>query len=611
MNINKKKLITLFIFLGFIINSYGQSKAGRPNIILILSDDMGYSDLGCYGSNIQTPNLDALAKDGIKYTQFYNEARCCPSRASLMTGLYPHQTGIGWMTGSDQHLPGYRGDLNNHCVTIAQVLRQAGYSTYMVGKWHLSGDKTGRKTKKNWPLQRGFHKFYGIIKGAANYYDPGTLCRGNELISPFNDPKYKPKHYYFTNAITDNAVKFIEEDKGTKPFFICVAYTAAHWPMQAPANAIQEYKGKYDEGWNALRHQRLAKMKRLGVIGENTELPPLDTHPWSEEKHKEGMERRMETYAAMITVMDQGIGKIVSELKRKGIYKNTIILFMEDNGGNAEVVGYGGSNGETRPEAHDTAKLRPLAKEAINLSNNPRITRSGKVVMEGLDLMAGPGNTYVSYLKPWAEVSNTPFKEYKHFVHEGGIATPLIICWPEGIKKTGEIRKQVSDVIDIMPTLLQLADATYPAQYKGNAITPVAGVSLTPTFNSNKPLPERTVYWEHEMNRAVRWGKWKLVSPGNLLDGHYGTWKYYINQSWELYDMSTDRSELKDLSGQYPNVVKKMAAMWNKWAHTHNVFPAPWKKVIPSLQSYYTTDQIKGNINLLKDGYKIAPKESE
>jgi len=588
----------------------GSSKKNRPNIILILSDDMGYSDLNSYGSDIKTPNLDHLAQTGLKYSQFYNTARCCPSRAALNTGLYPHDAGLGWMTAVDHHLTGYRGRLNDHSVTIAQVLKQAGYSTYGVGKWHLCNVNNTKQNspKYNWPLQRGFDKYYGILKGAANYYDPGTLVRGNTLISAFNDPDYNPKHYYFTQAITDNAIRFLSEDKtmGKKPFFMYMAYTAAHWPMQAPDSEITKYKGKFDAGYEALRIRRFKKEKKLGLISKNTVLSPLMTHTWAKETHKKAMERRMETYAAMITIMDHGIGRIVAELKKEGIYKNTVIIFLQDNGGNAEMIGFGGPQGRIRPDARDTTKLKPLSKDAINYSINPPILRNGKIVMQGLDEMAGPADTYLSYLKPWAEVSNTPFKRYKHFVHEGGIATPLIVHWPEGVRHPGQIRRQIGHEIDIMPTIVQLAGATYPNKFHGHSIHPEDGVSLVPTFNSSSPMPKRAIYWSHEQNRAVRWGKWKLVSTANMFDGGYGHWKYYENGPWELYNMDTDRSEVTDLSGQYPHLVKKMAEMWEKWAHNHNVFPSPWKKVIPPLRSFYTTDQIKGNYDPLKHGWRLA-----
>jgi len=290
------------------------SETNRPNIILIMSDDMGFSDIGCYGGEISTPNLDSLAMGGLRYTQFYNMDHCCPSRAALMTGLYPHQAGLGWMVGRDFHLPGYKNELNEHCVTIAEVLKEAGYTTLMTGKWHLCHNTHADGPRYNWPLQRGFDKFYGILTGAGNYYDPPSLCRGNQLITTENDPEYHPDHYYFTNAITDNSVRFIRNRPKDKPFFMYVAYTAAHWPMQAPEAAIQKYKGKYHIGWDSLRRKRFAKEKELGVIDSGTVLSPLDTRTWEEERDKPAMERRMETYAAMISIMDEGIGEIVKEL---------------------------------------------------------------------------------------------------------------------------------------------------------------------------------------------------------------------------------------------------------------------------------------------------------
>lgn len=583
------RLLLIFIAIGSFISSAGthQAKDQRPNIILIMSDDMGYSDIGCYGSEINTPHLDALAQHGLRFTQFYNAARCCPTRASLLTGLYPHQAGLGWMTAVGYDLPGYQDELNKHCVTIAEVMKNAGYATYMDGKWHVAKNTREDEPKYNWPLQRGFDKYYGIIKGASNFYDPGTLCRGNHLITPFNDPEYQPENYYFTDAISDNAVRYIRENKKNKPFFMYVAYTAAHWPMQAPEEAIQKYKGKYDAGWEQLRRNRLKKMKEVGVIDSTADLSPLDTHPWSEEKDKKAMARRMETYAAMIDIMDQGIGRIVDELKAKGIYDNTVIFFLEDNGGNAEGIGYGsGPEGATEPVANDTTNLNPLEKNKIQYDINPPITRDGRVVMQGKQVMAGPADTYLAYLKPWAQVSNTPFRKYKHFVHEGGIATPLIVHWPTGIKSKGEISTQISHVIDIMPTIVALGNAEYPSTYKGNQITPMAGTSLVPAF-SDKPLPARVIFWEHEMNRSVRMGKWKLVSTGELSDGGYGTWKYYQNGPWELYDMEKDRGELKNLAGQYPEVVHEMANKWQQWAEEVHVFPTPWKEKKQPVRANY------------------------
>ncbi|MGE4487930.1 MAG: arylsulfatase [Kiritimatiellales bacterium] len=561
----------------------------RPNIILIMSDDMGYSDIGCYGSEIRTPNLDALAQNGLRYRHFYNQARCCPTRASLMTGLYPHQAGMGWMDAVNHNLPGYQAQLNEHCVTIAQVLKSAGYSTYMVGKWHLQREKDTAQDSPsyNWPRQRGFDRFYGILKGAGSFYDPGTLCRDNQLITPFNDSEYRPDDYYFTDAISDNAVKFLEEDSGEKPFFMYMAYTAAHWPMQAPETDIAKYRGTYDQGWEIVRRARLEKMKKLGLLAPDVVMSPLDTIHWADEPDKEAMARRMEVYAAMVTIMDEGIGRVVDELKKKGWLENTLILFLEDNGGNAEGLGYGGGQkGKTEPIARNTEGLKPLGKDEVQPDGIPPMTRDGKLVMAGKRVMAGPADTYLACLKPWAQVSNTPYKEYKHYVHEGGIATPLIVHWPAGIRSQGEFRNQPGNVIDIMPTLAELGCAAYPETFQGKEITPVAGVSLVPSF-SDKPLDRNAIFWEHEMNRAVRTDKWKLVSTGDLMDGGYGTWKYYSNGPWELYDMENDPSEMIDLSAMYPGKVKEMAAMWDDWTQTVPVYPTPWKKAEEKTRSEY------------------------
>jgi len=560
----------------------------RPNIILIMSDDMGYSDLGCYGSEINTPNLDALAKNGLRFTQFYNQGRSCPTRASLMTGLYPHQAGIGWMTAVSHDEDGYKGELNSNCVTIAQVLKESGYSTYMSGKWHLQYDKHTvlNSPNHNWPLQRGFDKFYGMLVGAGNYYDPATLCRNNTLITPYTDSEYKPDNYYFTDAITDNALAYLHEDRGDKPFFIYVAYTTAHWPMHAPEEAIAKYLGKYDKGWDYTRHQRLTRMQELGVIDTTVAMSPATAGSWADEPDKLPMARRMETYAAMIEIMDQGIGRLIAELKRKGILEKTIILFLQDNGGCAEGIGFGGPEGQTRPIANDTTDLKPLTREGLQTQVIPPVTREGQIVMAGKKVMAGPEDTYLAYLKPWAMVSNTPFRKYKKYVHEGGIATPLIIHWPSGIQSTGELRHQVGNVIDIMPTIIELAGVEYPQSYKGHHIIPLAGISLVTAFN-NQPLNRKLLFWEHEMNRAVRMGNWKLVSTGKLMDGGYGFWKSYQNGKWELYDLATDRSELKDLSGQYPDIVSMMSAYWEKWAAAAKVLPAPWKETSQAVRSIY------------------------
>ncbi|UCD58014.1 MAG: sulfatase-like hydrolase/transferase, partial [Candidatus Hydrogenedentota bacterium] len=340
---------------------FGRKKPLRPNIIIIMSDDMGYSDIGCYGSEISTPTLDALAADGLRFTRFYNTARCCPTRASLLTGLYPHQAGVGHMM-ADRGQDGYRGDLNRNCVTIAEVLKSAGYSTYACGKWHVT-KKTraeGPQDKYNWPLQRGFERFYGTIHGAGSFWDPSTLVRDNTLITPPSDREYQPDEpYYYTDAISDNAARFIRRHSRSKPFFMYVAYTAAHWPMHARPRDIAKYKGKYDAGYEPVRKARFEKMKELGVIKAEAKLSPPPAS-WGDIKDKKWEAACMEVYAAMIDSIDQGISRIVEALKDKGIFDNTLVFFLQDNGGCAES---GGRGAKPNPRASKPT-LPPLAPDA-------------------------------------------------------------------------------------------------------------------------------------------------------------------------------------------------------------------------------------------------------
>jgi len=537
-------------------------KGKKPNIIVILSDDMGYSDLGCYGSEIHTPILDGLARNGLRFTQFYNTARCCPTRACILTGLYPHQAGIGHMM-KDQGLPGYRGDLNNNCVTLAEAVKPAGYATYAVGKWHVTRFKDPEGPKHNWPLQRGFDRFYGTIHGAGSYFDPNSLTRDNTQISPYADPEYKPKTFYYTDAITDHAVRFIEENPRGKPFFMYVAYTAAHWPMHALPDDIAKYKGVYDKGYEAIREARFERMKKLGVIKPDTELSPAPGK-WADVPNKAWEARCMEVYAAMIDRMDQGIGKIIETLKKHGLFENTLIMFMQDNGGCAEGMGRRGNQvrGDKPGEPMDPAELQ---RDMI-----PKKTRDGWPVLMGTKVMPGPADTYIAYGKNWANVSNTPFREYKHWVHEGGISTPLIVHWPAGIKAKNELRHQPSHLVDIMATCVDVAGARYPSEYKGHAITPKEGVSLVPAFD-NRPIEREALFWEHEGNRAVRIGDWKLVAKGSIADRTRPV-------KWELYNIAEDRAELHDLSEKYPERVAAMAAKWESYAERCNVFPCPITK---------------------------------
>ena len=527
----------------------------RPNIVLIMADDMGFSDIGCYGGEIDTPTLDRLAEGGVRFTQFYNTGRCCPTRASLLTGLYPHQAGVGWMM-TDRGHAGYRGELNRRCVTIAEALGQSGYSTFMTGKWHVTKATNPGGPKDNWPCQRGFDRFYGTITGAGSFFDPGTLTRQNTMISPLADTAYEPEQYYYTEAISDHAVRFINEHcKGgaDKPFFMYVAYTAAHWPMHALEKDIAKYRGKYDDGYTPVRQARFRRLKQMGLIRDSWDLAPR-VGQWDTVKHQRWESRCMEVYAAMVDNMDQGIGRIVNSLERNQQLDNTLILFLQDNGGCQEGVGRRG-NGK-RPAV---ASLPKIAADAIRLSVIPKQNRAGVPTLKGPGVMPGPEDTYIAYGINWANASNTPFREYKHFVHEGGIATPLIAHWPRRIKRTGQLEHEPGHLVDIMATCIDVARAKYPTSYGEHSIRPMEGVSLVGAFDA-KPLDRaRPIFWEHEGNRAVRDGRWKLVAKEN--------------GPWELYDMQRDRTEMHDLANDHPNRVKKLEADWNTWAARANVLP--------------------------------------
>lgn len=530
--------------------------ADKPNVIVILCDDMGFSDIGCYGSEINTPNLDSLAANGLRFTQFYNCARCCPTRASILTGLYPHQAGIGHMM-EDRGKPGYTGNLNAKCRTIPEVLKPAGYRNYAVGKWHVTRNTAPDGDKSNWPLQRGFDRYYGTLHGAGSYYDPSSLTRDNHQISAFADPEYQPAIYYYTDAISEHAVRFLSdhrENYGASPFFLYVAFTAAHWPMHALPDDIARYKGKYGKGYEPIRKARFEKAVKLGLIDAAQTASPA-AEDWSAVKDIAWEAAGMEVYAAMIDRMDQGVGRIVKELQKNGQFDNTLVLFIQDNGGCAEPVGRTGNAKHPNRERSAAATLPPLKPtDLITSGSIPDQTRDGFPVRMGSKVVPGPSDTYVAYGRGWANVSNTPFREYKHWVHEGGISTPLIVHWPKGFAGRGELRTTPGHLIDIAATIYDLASASYPADK-----TPLEGLSLRPVFD-NKPLDREALYWEHEGNRAVRAGHWKLVSKHN--------------NPWELYDISRDRVESNDLSGKYPDRVRELAEKYDRYAKRAKV--APW-----------------------------------
>lgn len=515
-----------FLILPFHSASAQSQSTDKPNIIVILADDMGYSDLGCYGGEMHTPSLDRLAKQGLRYRQFYNGARSCPTRASLLTGLYAHQAGMGWMAAADMQRPAYQGYLNKECVTIAEVLKTAGYSTYMSGKWHVSSDRQNNGgVKDNWPNQRGFDRFYGIVDGASNYFNMTYNDNNDRFKSPANE------NFYFTHALSDSATVFVHRhDFDKSPLFLYLAYTAPHWPLHALQEDIDRFTEIYKAGWDRLREERFLRQKAMGLFNPDAQLPPRDERvpAWDSlsqaEQHEYTM--RMAIYAAQIYAMDQGIGKLVRELEVKGQLDNTIIMFLSDNGACAE-----------------------------HISSGRRKTVDGKE------------DTYESYRINWANLSSTPYKEYKHHTNEGGIATPLIVHYPKGIRKNlcNTYVDEYGHITDIMATCVDLAKAKYPRNYKGHKITPLQGVSLVPNLSGKRTKRGKT-FWEHEANIAARDGKWKIVTK--VMEGGK-----FEEDSIKLYDMAADPTEMKDLSSTYPGKKAQLYAAWKKWATEADVFP--------------------------------------
>ncbi len=520
----------------------GLNKATRPNIILILADDMGYSDTEPYGSEISTPNLSKLAAGGMRFSQFYNNPRCCPSRASLMTGLYPHQAGMGMMTADYGRYPypAYKGDLSEDCVTIPEALRSGGYRTAMAGKWHLTPDTKGFGNH-NWPLQRGFERFFGTIQGAGSYFDPVTLTRDNTPIQA-------TEGFYYTDAIAENATKYMDEMAGHgSPFFLYTAFTAPHWPLHGLEDDIAKYHARYRDGWDVLRRGRHERQLKMGIVKEKWALTRRDPRvpTWKLASYKDWEMRRMAVYAAMIERLDRNIGRIVDKVNQLGIAENTMILFMSDNGGNFEELGDPG----------------PKAPREDYI---PRTTLDGRPVRRGNqpEIMPGAADTYQSIGIPWGNCANTPFRLYKHYAHEGGISTPCIVHWPAAIKKGGAITHQTGHETDIMATCLDIAGVAYPKTAKSGQTPPaLAGTSLLPIFQGKVRTGRAPFFWEHEGNSATRDGRWKLVSR--------------FPDAWELYDMEEDRTELHDLSDEQPERVTAMVASYTAWANRVGVQPWP------------------------------------
>jgi arylsulfatase A-like enzyme len=512
-----KKILTLLLITAA-INGYAQTNntSSKPNIILILADDLGYSDIGAYGSEIKTPNLDRLATEGLRLKEFYNNSICAPTRASLLTGQYQHKAGVGYFA-NDLGSPAYQGYLNKESLTLAEVLKGAGYTTLMAGKWHVSGKG------QSLPWQRGFD--HSLLSENGSYFDQGDY-NGGPKRPYFEDGKPYPLEagkYYQTDVITEHAVKYLnEQGKDKKPFFLYLAYTAPHWPLQALPEDIAKYKGRYDKGWDDLRKERFAKQKELGIVDKDAVLSAKDAdiYDWSRLSYDQRSQwtAKMEVFAAMVDRMDQGIGQVLDKLKQTGQDKNTLVIFISDNGAPAEdLVKW--HNGATR--------------------------NTGPV---------GTIGSYESQGKNWSYASNTPFLAFKDYVYEGGISSPFIAWYPSKIKP-GTISKGTGHLIDLAPTFYELAGASYPKKYKDIVPNALPGKSLLPVLygQDNEVKRGEPLFWERAGNRAVRDGKWKLES-------------HYPSYTWELYDVESDRGETRDIARFNHDVVSRLSIAYFQWA---------------------------------------------
>lgn len=534
--------------------------AKKPNVILILADDLGFADLGITGSEIKTPNIDALASNGVLLTSMYNCARCCPTRASLLTGLYPHNAGVGHM-GANLGTPAYQGFLRNDSATIAEHLREADYRTLMSGKWHVAGDFMAREVD-SWrvgdidhptPRQRGFDRFYGIVDGVTHFFSPHYMLEDDSRVDVF------PDDFYFTDAITDKAIGMIEEAvDDEQPFFLYLAHTAPHWPLHAHPEDIARYKNTYDQGWDKTRTARHEQMNSMGLFQTNWDISPRDgdVHPWTHEVNRDWESRKMATYAAMVDRMDQSIGTLIAALKRMKQFDDTLILFLSDNGGCAEFMAEDGWAKFFPDHTHDGRH--------ITMGNRP-------------DVMPGDALTYQSYDKPWANVSNAPFRLFKHYVHEGGISTPLVAHWPNGIKETQTLHA-ASHVVDLLPTILEVTGTSYLTELGGEEIQPMQGESLLPLLQGKDWQREQPIFLEHEGNCAIRQGQFKLVKQ--------------FGQDWELYDMEVDRTELNNLAGKNRSLESDLLKQYDAWASANGVMD--WGLALPKLLAAWKLDSAEG-----------------
>ncbi len=537
-------LALMSVFSSLSAESVSEKKAS-PNFVLIVADDLGYSDFGCYGGEIGTPNVDRLAANGLRYRSFYNSARCCPTRASLLTGMYPHAVNL--------HVNG--NDLSDRVPTIAEILRENGYSTAMAGKWHLSRarprtdegffsqdhlawlNNQEREDKfaplNTYPSQRGFDRFHGIIWGVVSYYDPFSLVDGMEPVTEV------PEDYHFTEAVTERSLDYIKSmSTEEKPFFLYVAHAAPHWPLHAPEERIKSYRGMYDDGWQALRDRRFTRQKELGLFSEDCTLPPLDTGElgsWEnlDEESRATYRAKMETHAAMVEMLDEGVGRIVDTLREMGQLDNTLIMILSDNGASPE-------------EVHRPGYDRPSE------------TRDGRPIKYAGELKAEDVGREIAWAgigPAWANAANTPFRWWKKESFEGGCNTPCVVHWPAGLgtDRSGEFVEGSAHVMDVLPTILEIAGIRYPNRFSEYDLKGSDGRSLVADWQSeDADQPERMLFFQHEQGAAVRWGKWKIARLSET-------------EGWSLFDMESDPTESTDLARERGDILEKLDTAWNEW----------------------------------------------
>ncbi len=539
-----------------------EAPEGAPNVVVVLVDDLGYSDLGCYGSEIRTPNIDALAARGVRYANFHVTPLCSPTRAALLTGLNSHAAGVGFVSNVDPGFPGYVSELPRNQPTLAEIFRDNGYSTLMLGKWHLSKDSDISEAGDHgsWPLQRGFDEFYGFLDPMTNLHQPHRLLDGNSVV---HVDEY-PEGYYLTDDLTDRAVRMIKGVKAAnprKPFFMYFAHGAVHAPLLAKREDIERYRGRYNGGWDRLREERLARQVELGLVAPGTRLPARnaeqheDVEAWDDlpDELKPLFARYMEVYAGMVDNVDQSVGRLVECLAALGELDNTVFLLTSDNGASREGNAQGGSHyrrGQTAEPGKTVQTADILAKD-----------------LAVLDDIGGP-STWPHYPRGWAMACNTPFRLYKTTTFRGGHQVPLVVSWPQRIPDGGAIvKRQYAHVTDVLPTLVDLIGLTVPAERDGRPAEPVHGVSFAPMLEDpDAPSAHTEQYYECVGNRAFYQDGWEAITyriPSTP----------FSEERWQLYDVTTDPTQIDDLAAQHPERVEELAQRWEEAAWANRVFP--------------------------------------